>query len=206
MEAIGKGTRVNVHMLFDSPGEREKIVEEFGAGEGLKEHLSSLGEEVEQVQQPNLTIVRTFNAPRELVFKMWTEPELLKKWWGPHPYSAPVAEIDARLGGTWFVCMRSNDGADNTWFKGTFTEFVPPDRLAIKNHFTDANGNRISSQEAGLGPDFPDELTMTVTFTEADGQTRITLEQTIPRRLVDTMGARHGWLQSFEKFAAALKR
>jgi len=71
-----------------------------------------------------LVITRVFDAPREQVWKAWTDPEHFKKWWGPEHFTAPVSEIDLRVGGTYFNCMRSPDGKDY-YTTGVYREIVP---------------------------------------------------------------------------------
>ena len=77
-----------------------------------------------------LTLTRILDAPRELVFKLWTEPHHLAQWWGPHGFTNPVCELDARAGGAIRVHMRAPDG---TTFPmgGAFEEIVPPKRLVF---------------------------------------------------------------------------
>ena len=108
--------------------------------------------EKEQGQKSeSLTITRIFNAPRERVWRAWTEPEMLKKWWGPKGYTAPVAEIDLRVGGKYHACMRSPDGKD-IWSIGTVKEIVRPERLVITDSFSDPEGKAGSG--VSLGADF----------------------------------------------------
>ena len=63
--------------------------------------------------EPVLRLERTFAAPRAAVFRAWTEPEQLVKWWGPRDFTVPVCEIDLRRGGTWRTCMRDADGGEH---------------------------------------------------------------------------------------------
>jgi uncharacterized protein YndB with AHSA1/START domain len=77
-----------------------------------------------------LIVVRTFAAPRALVFKAWSSAEHIKRWFSPETYTTPEAEVDFRSGGVFAVCMRSPDGQDH-WSRGTFVEVAPPDRLAF---------------------------------------------------------------------------
>ena len=78
-----------------------------------------------------LIITRVFDAPRDLVFKAWTEPERLAQWWGPEGFALPFLELDMRPGGAWRACMRGPDGT-NFWQHGVCRELVPPERLAYK--------------------------------------------------------------------------
>lgn len=77
-----------------------------------------------------LNLRRTFKAPRERVFRAWTDPEMLAKWWGPETRSCPFAELDPRPGGRWRTCMRDQDG-DEAWVQGVYREVDPPARLVF---------------------------------------------------------------------------
>ena len=74
-----------------------------------------------------LVIERVFDAPRELVWKAWTEAERFARWYGPKGFTLPVCEMDLRVGGRVLLCMRSPDGKD-LWYTGAFKEIVPPER------------------------------------------------------------------------------
>ncbi len=80
-----------------------------------------------------LTITRVFDAPRELVWKAWTEPERVKRWWGPKSFTTPVSKIDLRVGGKYLYCMRSPEGKD-FWGTGIFREIVAPERLVMTDY------------------------------------------------------------------------
>ena len=76
-----------------------------------------------------LRITRTFAAPRERVFRAWTEPEQLKRWWGPPGYGTPVAEVDLRVGGRYRFGMRHLPDGEIFYLSGTYREVTPPARL-----------------------------------------------------------------------------
>src|SRR5512134_2988905 len=75
-----------------------------------------------------LVITRVFDAPRELVWKAWSEPEHFKRWWGPKGFTCPVCQIDFRVGGKFLGCMRSPEGQD-FWSTGVYKEIVPLERI-----------------------------------------------------------------------------
>ena len=145
-----------------------------------------------------LTLTRIFNAPREIVFKAWTDPRLLAQWWGPHGFTNPVCEVDARPGGAIYINMRWPDGRDN-FMKGTFHEVVPPERLVFTTSALE--------DDAGM-PQL--EVLNTVTFAEQGSQTKLTLHAVVVRAGPAAEGAlsgmEEGWSQSLEKLAAALKK
>lgn len=122
-------------------------------------------------EEGKLVITRTFNAPRELVFKVWTESEHLKHWWGPTGMSLEVIKLDLRPGGMFHYGMRSPDGHE-MWGKFVYQEIVAPEKIVFINSFSDAEGNTIRPP---FSSEFPIEVTNIVTFDEHEGQTTLTL-------------------------------
>lgn len=107
---------------------------------------------------------RILDAPREHVFKAWTEPERLAKWWGPDGFDNPVCELDVRPGGAIRVVMRGPDGSEFP-MGGEFREIVPPERLVFLAVPKDRQGRRLI------------ECLTTVTFEKADTRTRLTVRE-----------------------------
>ncbi|HEV2696006.1 MAG TPA: SRPBCC domain-containing protein [Verrucomicrobiae bacterium] len=138
--------------------------------------------------KPELTlqITRTFAAPRELVFKAWTNADMIKHWWGCKEFPACHMEMDARTGGAWRGCLRSEAGGE-IWLEGKFIEVTPPERLV----FTFI---RKSAPEIGIEPV---DTRVTATFTEAGGKTLLQMRQEIfpSVELRDDHGS--GWNISF---------
>jgi uncharacterized protein YndB with AHSA1/START domain len=99
-----------------------------------------------------LVINRTFNAPRELVWKAWTEPERLIRWWGPKGFTAPSCTLDLRVGGTYLYCMRSLEGQDY-WNTGVYREIVVPERIVCSDSFADEKGNVVPATHYDMSPD-----------------------------------------------------
>ncbi|HEX4602894.1 MAG TPA: SRPBCC domain-containing protein [Candidatus Angelobacter sp.] len=151
-----------------------------------------------------LVITRTFDAPRELVWKAWTDPERMKLWWGPECFTSPACKIDLRVGGRVHACMRSPQGQEY-WNIGVYLEIVEPLRLVYTDHFADEKGNIVPASHYGLPGDWPPETFVTVTFEDIDGKTRMTLRHAgIPAGVMSEMtGA--GWNGSLDKLAASLK-
>ena len=139
--------------------------------------------------EQTLVIKRTFDAPRDLVWKVWSDPEQAKKWWGPDGFTAPVVELDARPGGKWRALMRSPDGKD-VWQHGVYREIVPPEKVSF----------------TFIWDEQPDhEMLVTVTFAERGTKTEMTFRQGIFKSVEDRNGHEGGWSQSFDRFAAYLK-
>jgi uncharacterized protein YndB with AHSA1/START domain len=137
-----------------------------------------------------VTIKRTFDAPRELLWAVWTDPKHVMQWWGPHDYGNPLVEFDLRPGGKLRMHMQAPDG---TIFvtHGAFEDIVAPERLVF-----------LMSVEFEAGV-VGIEARTTVTFRENNGKTDLTMHQTYlnvaPFARDAVGGANAGWTQSFEK-------
>jgi uncharacterized protein YndB with AHSA1/START domain len=97
-----------------------------------------------------LVITRVFNAPRELVFKAWTEPERLQKWWGPKGLTLEVSKLDLRPGGIFLGSQRSPEG-HVMWGKFVYQEIKAPEKLVFIQSFSDEEGNTVRLLLALLG-------------------------------------------------------
>jgi len=151
-----------------------------------------------EATERELVVTRIFDAPVELVWKAWTEPERVMRWWGPKGYTSPAAEIDLRVGGKYLWCMRSPEGQD-LWSTGVYREIVPLERLVSTNSFADENGNPVPASHYGITADLPLEMVAEVTFEDLGGKTKLTLRHEMRE------GADAGWNESFDKLAASLK-
>jgi len=154
-----------------------------------------------------LIIERVFDAPRELVWRAWTEPEMAMRWWGPKGFTAPACEIDFRVGGKILSAMQSpefNEGRP-IWSTGVYREIDPLERIVMSDSFADEHGNVVPATHYGMGEEFPLEMLVTVTFEDLDGKTRMTLRhEGLPAgEMKDGAGA--GWNESFDKLAEILK-
>jgi uncharacterized protein YndB with AHSA1/START domain len=158
--------------------------------------------EVKQATR-ELTITRTFDAPRELVWKAWTDPDMLMRWWGPKVFTAPMCRLDLRVGGKYLYCMRSPEGQDY-YSTGVFQKIDPPRELAYTDNFADADGNVVPGSYYGFPEDFPHDLLVTVTLEEVGGKTRMTLRHSGFPADQATL-AEQGWNESFDKLAEALR-
>jgi uncharacterized protein YndB with AHSA1/START domain len=116
-------------------------------------------------------VTRTFDAPRELVWRVWTQREHLMRWFGPKGCTMPAATLDMRPGGTFHYAMRSADGS-TMWGKWTFREIVAPEKLVVVVSFSDAEGGITRHP---MSPTWPLETLGTTTFAEHDGKTTITV-------------------------------
>jgi len=95
-------------------------------------------------KKKELSITRIFDAPRDNVWKAWSDPELFKRWWGPKDFTAPHISIDFRPGGKYVYCMRGAglDGVvKDFWNPGRYREIVPREKIAATISFADEHGN-----------------------------------------------------------------
>jgi uncharacterized protein YndB with AHSA1/START domain len=132
-----------------------------------------------------LRINRVFAAPRDVVFKLWTDPEHLIHWWGPRGFQTLSCEVDPRPGGAWRIHTLSPDGMKFSSY-GVFHEVVPPELLVFTHSF-DFPGKP-------LGP----ATLVTLRFTDENGMTRLTFHQGIFDTLEDRDGHREGWSSAFD--------
>jgi uncharacterized protein YndB with AHSA1/START domain len=159
------------------------------------------------VETRTLHITRIFNASRETVWRTWTEPERMKKWWGPKDFTAPSIKNDLRTGGTFVYTMHGPAGSDfdkDMYSGGEYEEVIPMEKIVASDYFTDEHGNKISPADYGMPGEWPDEMKVTVTFEDAgQGKTKLTLiHEGHPKDFADMAEA--GWNQSLDKFVACL--
>lgn len=156
-----------------------------------------------------LVITRIFNAPREKVWKAWTDPNETMKWWGPKNFTSPIAKIDLRQGGKYLFCMRGAPGpgapVQDFWSTGTYKEIIPMEKLVFTDSFADENGNVVPATHYGMGADFPLEMEVIITFEDLGDKTKMTLRHIgLPAAEIKELTS-GGWNQSFDKLEASLK-
>lgn len=153
-------------------------------------------------QARDVVITRVLDAPRALVFKAWTEPEHIVRWWGPKGFSAPYARLDLRPGGSYLFCMRAPDGRDY-WSTGIYREVVEPERIVCTGSYADEQGNPVPPSYYGFDGDWPGEITIAVTFADEGRGTRITVRHAgLPERHIRP--SEDGWNESLDKLAGAV--
>lgn len=135
-----------------------------------------------------LVVTRIFDAPRELVFKAWTDPAHARHWWGPTHHPATQMDMDVRVGGKWRNCLTSVETGEELWQNGVFREVTPPERLVF-TFVWETEGER------GI------ETLVSVTFADEDGKTRMTLRQAPFQSLGERDGHGEGWGSSFDRLA-----
>ena len=142
----------------------------------------------------DVTLTRTIDAPRALVWAAWTEPKHMAQWWGPHHFTNPVCELDVRVGGKLLIHMKAPDGTVYP-MSGTFTEVAKPERLAF-----------VAFAEALDGTKYLESNTLVIFEDQGGGRTNVTVKARVrglhplaPQMLA---GMDAGWSQSLERLEA----
>ncbi|MBB6634254.1 SRPBCC domain-containing protein [Cohnella thailandensis] len=153
-----------------------------------------------------LVLERVFNAPRELVFRMFKEPEHMKRWWGPRGWELPVCNIDFRPGGVWHYCMKCVDRNQGdfygmeSWGKGVYSEIVEPEKIVYTDYFSDAEGNVTESMPS---------TEVTIEFVALEGKTKLVnrsvYESAEALKTVMEMGMLEGITDTWDRLSEALE-
>jgi uncharacterized protein YndB with AHSA1/START domain len=145
-----------------------------------------------------LTLTRLIDAPREKLYRAWTDPRLLKQWFAPLPYTTPVAELDVRPGGSAFIVMRGPDGKDLP-NHGVYLDVVPHRRLVSTDAYTNA-----------WQPSEKPFMTLILTFEDEGGATRYTARvrhwTVADREAHEKMGFHQGWRICADQLTALVAR
>jgi len=151
-----------------------------------------------------VVIERSFDAPVDLIWQMWTDPEHFKAWYGPDGATIPVAKLDVRVGGTRLVCMemKSPDGPMQMWFAGEYREVVENELLVYTEAMSDENGNVSSPPDMGMPEGHPMTTEVRVELQDVGGRTKMVMTHTgVPG---DSAGAA-GWAMALDKLAGHIE-
>ena len=188
-QAIGRKTELTMRMVFPTAVARDHVVKAYGAIEGGKQTLGRLAELLARGESVGgeFVFTRVLSAPRARVFKAWTDPELLARWWGPEGFTNPVCEVDLRPGGAIRIDMRGPDGTVYP-MTGQVREIVEPERLVFVSAVPGERGKPIF------------EVLNTVTFEEDGRETTLTVRARVISRIPEAArylgGMNEGWTQS----------
>ncbi len=167
-----------------------------------------------EVQDKEFVITRIFNAPKELVFKVWTDPEHIKNWWPLKPFTAGRIDIDLREGGEYAYVMRSEEGQDFPPYQGKFIEIVPNEKIVYSiDAFKQADRwKTLIGHKVGPEVNFSTlQSFVTILFEDAGEETtRMTFTQRLfnndVRDAIVESGAVEGWTVIMQTFAEELTR
>jgi len=140
---------------------------------------------------PDLTITRVFEAPRQLVFKAWTDTDPGNQWSVPRGFAVAVFENDLRPGGSWRLCMRSPE-REELWVGGVYREIVPPERLVLTHAWQAPDGTP------------GHETLITVVLAAHGGRTEMSFQQTGFESVGERDGHRDGWSECFDRLEEQL--
>ncbi len=162
------------------------------------------------VDNRDFVISRVFDAPRELVWKAFSDPDRMKEWWGPKGFKVIAAKMDFRAGGSYHYGMEAPNGAA-MWGKFVYREIVPPERMVFINSFSDEAGGITRHP---MSPSWPLEMVSTFTFEEQPGgKTKLTIRWSAynasveEQKTFDTShdGMQQGWGGTLDQLAEYLK-
>jgi len=201
-------TKVTGRLVFSSPEARDRVVRDYGAIEGGRQTLERLGEQLAAMRCEPFVIARDFDAPRDLVWRVWTEQEHFARWFGPKGIKSTFHKFDLRPGGMNHYSMTTPDGKE-MWGRAVYREIVPPAKLVWVNAFSDAAGGITAHP---LAPTWPKELLTVVTLAETAGKTTVTVAWTPLDATAEELatfnagraGMSGGWGGTFEQLAAYL--
>jgi uncharacterized protein YndB with AHSA1/START domain len=151
-----------------------------------------------------IEVTKTFNAPVEMVWQVWVDPELVKRWWGPKYFTSPVAKMDFREGGRSIVSMQAPKkmGGQEFYSVWEYTSIIPLNRIEFIQSLSDEDGNKIAPTKVGMPPDFPADIKTVVIFkTIQAGKTEMTVTEYAEFGSISNF-AQIGLEQSIEKMAA----
>jgi uncharacterized protein YndB with AHSA1/START domain len=165
-------------------------------------------ETANNARKEDLVVTRIIDAPIELVWKAWTDPEHVMRWWGPKHYTSPTSRIDLREGGEYVFCMRApkDQGGQDSFSAGVYKKIVPMERLEFTQGLSDKDGNKIDPAQVGMPPDFPKEIRTSVVFKAKGGMTELTITEydwPVGQMYVYSLAGLH---QSLDKMAASFAR
>jgi uncharacterized protein YndB with AHSA1/START domain len=153
-----------------------------------------------------MVVTRIFDAPRELVWKAWTDPKYVMQWWGPNGCTSPFCEMDFRVGGKFLICGRMPDGQE-FWNSGEYLEIVLHEKIVSSMYFSDSKGNKIDPAQIGIEHEAIEDAYDVITFEDlGNGQTKLTFigNETIQNAIES--GQLEGMKQVLDKVAAVIER
>jgi uncharacterized protein YndB with AHSA1/START domain len=132
------------------------------------------------IEKRDLVITRIFDAPIERVWRAWTDPEHVMRWWGPTGFTSPLCRIDFREGGKYLFCMRAPkefQGGQDFYTAGVYKKIVPLKLIEYSQGLADKDGNRIDPATMGMPPDFPREIRSALAFKRVGDKTELTVTE-----------------------------
>ena len=155
-------------------------------------------------EMERMVVTRVFDAPRELVWKAWTDPKYVMQWWGPKSFTAPFCEMDFRVGGKFLYCMRAPDGQE-FWNAGEYHEIVLHEKIVSSMYFADSKGNKIEPAQFGIEHEAIDGAYDVILFEDlGSGRTKLTFIGNETMQNAIKTGQLEGMEQILDKVAAVI--
>ena len=152
--------------------------------------------------QTTVSMESTFNASEADVWRVWTDPGAIQKWWGPKGYTALVVRNDVRVGGSYLWAMKSEQGRI-FWNTGTYKEVVVNKKLVSTMSFSNERGETTPGSQVPVPGKWPDAITVIVAFSEFEGKSKVTVTE-VDLPLITYPMSKLGWAQQFDKIQLLL--
>ncbi|HTA22718.1 MAG TPA: SRPBCC domain-containing protein [Terriglobales bacterium] len=153
-----------------------------------------------------MVVTRVFDAPRELVWKAWTDPKYVMQWWGPKGFTASVCKMDFRVGGTFLICTRTPDKQE-FWHGGEYHEIVLHEKIISSMYFSDSKGNKVEPAQLGIEHEAIEGAHDVILFEDlGNGQTKLTFIGNEPMESAKDSGQLEGMNQVLDKVAAVVTK
>ena len=151
-----------------------------------------------------MTITRVFDAPRDLVWKAWTDPKYVMQWWGPKGFTSPVCNMDFREGGKFLCCMKSPDGQE-FWNAGEYHEIVPYEKIVSTMYFSDSEGNKVDPAHYGIEHEAIEDAHDVTLFEDlGTAKQKLTFIGNEPMESAKNSGQVEGWNEILDKLATVI--
>ena len=150
-----------------------------------------------------LLITRSYSTSQRRVFRAFTVPALLMRWWAPKGWSTPYVSVDCRKGGLFHYCMRSPEGKD-IWGRGVFREIDAPKRIVYSDSFADEEGNPVDPSHYGMSAEYPMTTQVTISLARFKGGTKLTLRHDVPRTFLESEMMQQGWNEMLDRLGTLL--
>jgi uncharacterized protein YndB with AHSA1/START domain len=153
-----------------------------------------------------MVVTRVFDAPRELVWKAWTDPKYVMQWWGPKGFTASACKMDFRVGGKFLICTTTPDGQE-FWHGGEYHEIVPHEKIISSMYFSDSEGNKVEPAQLGIEHEAIEGAHDVILFEDlGNGRTKLTFIGNEPMESAKDSGQLEGMNQVLDKVAAVVTK
>ena len=153
-----------------------------------------------------MVVTRIFDAPRELVWKAWTDPKYVMQWWGPKGFTTPICKMDFRVGGKFLICTTTPDGQE-FWHGGEYHKIVPHEKIISSMYFSDSEGNKVEPAQLGIEHEAIEGANDVILFEDlGNGQTKLTFIGNEPMESAKNSGQLEGMNQVLDKVAAVVTK